>query len=158
MRRSPSYPRRLPGMLSPDDVADRCGLGRTTVIRYITEGTLPATKSRCGCWQIKPPDANEFAASIALVPAGGSAYRLLGQDRNRPYYTAREVARQTQQDVAKVAVACERGEIKHWRGRGERPGIFIPIDVARQYIAEIQAKRQASADATDGRHGVTEEA
>lgn len=156
MKRPPSYRRRRSGMLSPDDVADRCGLGRTTVIRYITERKLPAKKGPRGCWEINPPDAEEFAASIGLVPAGGSAYRLLGKDRNRAYYTAREVAREAQQDFAKVAEACERGEVKHWRGRGERPGFFIPINVAQQYIAEVQAKRQAAT--TDGRQDVTEEA
>jgi len=158
MKRSLSYPRRRAGTLSPDDVADRCGLGRTSVIRHISEGRLPATKGRRGGWEIEPADADAFAARIGLVPPGGSAYKLVGKDRSRPYFTAREVARDGKMDVSTVLAACERGEIRHSRGRGERPGYFIPIDVALQYIAEVQAKRSPSADQTDGRHRVTEEA
>lgn len=76
-------PRNVPGekdepLLSPDDVARRCGLSRRAIYRAIACGELPASRLR-NRLRVRPADLEDWISARGLVRVPIESHGLSSQ-------------------------------------------------------------------------------
>lgn len=108
--------------LTPQQVADRAGCGRTRVVKALQKRELHATKDNLGRWHIAPEDADKWSSEYLTPRVRAATPRDAGRDTDA---VARIAALETETRMLSERIDEIAADRDAWRELATRPGPVI---------------------------------
>lgn len=105
--------------LTPKQAADRAGCGRSSIMRALASGELPATRDNRGRWKIDP-DALDLWAGQRPVTDRTEASPEAEQARPGPDTAIRLAAAETRAEMLTAQLEELRADRDAWRAQAEK--------------------------------------